>query len=43
MGKEYEEIAEMVNMNVNTIRVSISRARKLMRDSLDKKYALWKA
>ena len=42
-GKEYDEIAAMVNMNVNTIRVSISRARKLMRDSLDKKYALWKA
>ena len=28
-GKEYEEIAEMVNMNVNAIRVSISRANCL--------------
>jgi len=42
-GKEYDEIAEMVNMNVNAIRVSISRARKQMREMLDKKYALWKA
>jgi RNA polymerase sigma-70 factor (ECF subfamily) len=30
-GKEYEEISEMVNMNVNAIRVSISRARKQIR------------
>ncbi len=42
-GKEYDEIASMVNMNVNAIRVSISRARKQMREVLEKKYASWKA
>jgi RNA polymerase sigma-70 factor, ECF subfamily len=42
-GKEYDEIASMVNMNVNAIRVSISRARKQMREMLEKKYASWKA
>lgn len=42
-GKEYDEIAAMVNMNVNAIRVSISRARKQMREMLEKKYASWKA
>lgn len=41
-GKEYDEIAEMVNMNVNAIRVSISRARKQMREMLEKKYSSWK-
>lgn len=40
--KEYEEIAEMVNMNVNAIRVSLSRARKQMREILEVKYATWK-
>ena len=42
-GKEYKEIAEMVNMNVNAIRVSISRARKQMREMLEKQYSSWKA
>lgn len=42
-GKEYEEMAQMVNMNVNAIRVSISRARKQMREMLEKKYSSWKA
>jgi RNA polymerase sigma-70 factor (family 1) len=42
-GKEYEEIARMVNMNVNAIRVSISRARRQMREMLEKKYSSWKA
>ena len=41
-GKEYEEIAEMVNMNVNAIRVSISRARKQMRVLVEKKYSSWR-
>jgi RNA polymerase sigma-70 factor (ECF subfamily) len=41
-GKEYEEIAEMVNMNVNAIRVSISRARKQMREMLEKQYSSWR-
>ena len=42
-GKDYEEISQMVNMNVNAIRVSISRARKQMREILEKKYSSWKA
>jgi RNA polymerase sigma-70 factor (ECF subfamily) len=42
-GKEYKEISEMVNMNVNAIRVSISRARKQMREMLEKQYSSWKA
>jgi RNA polymerase sigma factor (sigma-70 family) len=42
-GKEYEEISEMVNMNVNAIRVSLSRARKQLRDMLEKKqFSIWK-
>lgn len=41
-GREYEEIAEMVNMNVNAIRVSISRARKQMRELVEKKYSSWR-
>jgi len=41
-GKEYEEIAEMVNMNVNAIRVSISRARKQMREIVEKQYSSWR-
>jgi len=41
-GKEYDEIATMVNMNVNAIRVSISRARKQMREILEKQYSSWK-
>jgi RNA polymerase sigma-70 factor (family 1) len=41
-GKEYEEIAEMVNMNVNAIRVSISRARKQMREMVEKQYSSWR-
>jgi RNA polymerase sigma-70 factor (ECF subfamily) len=41
-GREYEEIAEMVNMNVNAIRVSISRARKQMREMVEKKYSSWR-
>ena len=40
--KEYDEIAEMMNMNVNAIRVSISRARKQMREMLEKKYSSWR-
>ena len=41
-GKEYEEIAKMVNMNVNAIRVSISRARKQMRALVEKQYSSWR-
>jgi len=42
-GKEYDEIAKMVNMNVNAIRVSLSRARKQMREMIEKQYSSWKA
>jgi RNA polymerase sigma-70 factor (ECF subfamily) len=31
---EYEEIAEATDMNVNTIRVNLSRARKKVRDEI---------
>ena len=41
-GKEYEEIAEMVNMTVYAIRVSISRARKQMREMIEKQYSSWR-
>jgi len=32
----------MVNMNVNAIRVSISRARKQMREMIEKQYSSWR-
>jgi len=41
-GKDYEEISEMMNMHINAIRVSISRARKQMREMLEKQYSSWK-
>lgn len=37
-GYEYDEIAQILNMNVNTIRVSLSRARKKVREDLINKY-----
>lgn len=37
-GYDYDEIAQILNMNVNTIRVSISRARKKVREFLLNKY-----
>lgn len=33
---EYEEMADMLNMNVNAIRVNLARARKKVRDSIIK-------
>ncbi len=33
-GMEYEEISEVTGLEVNTIRVNISRARKKLRDTL---------
>ena len=36
-GMEYEEIAEIMQMNLNAIRVSLSRARKTIRDRIIKK------
>jgi len=41
-GKDYDEISQMVNMNVNAIRVSISRARKQMREMIEKQYSSWR-
>jgi RNA polymerase sigma-70 factor (ECF subfamily) len=37
-GYEYEEIAEMTGMNPNAIRVNLSRARKKIRDLMEKTY-----
>jgi len=41
-GYEYEEIADMLEMEVNTIRVTVSRARKTIRESISKVYQPWK-
>jgi RNA polymerase sigma factor (sigma-70 family) len=35
-GFSYEEIVEMTDQNINTIRVTLSRARKLIRDEYNK-------
>jgi RNA polymerase sigma factor (sigma-70 family) len=35
-GLSYEEIAEKTNQNINTLRVSLSRARSLLRDEYKK-------
>jgi RNA polymerase sigma-70 factor (ECF subfamily) len=35
-GMEYEEISVITGLEINTIRVNISRARKKIRDTLDK-------
>jgi RNA polymerase sigma-70 factor (ECF subfamily) len=35
---EYEEIAAVVKMSVNTIRVNLSRARKTIREMMIKNY-----
>lgn len=40
-GKEYNEIEELMDMKENAIRVSISRARKQLREMLQKQYASW--
>jgi RNA polymerase sigma-70 factor (family 1) len=34
-GKTYEEIAEITGHNINTLRVNISRARKIIRDEFN--------
>ena len=36
---EYDEIAELLDMNPNTVRVSLSRARKTVRDKLMQKHS----
>ncbi len=37
-GFDYEEIGQILNMNVNTVRVNLSRARKKVREYLLTKY-----
>ena len=37
-GYEYEEIAEILETNVNAVRVTLSRARKKLREGLTKVY-----
>jgi len=37
-GYDYEEIAEILEMNINTIRVSLSRARKKVKELLINTY-----
>lgn len=37
-GYSFEEISGIMNLNINTIRVNLSRARKFVRDTLSKTY-----
>lgn len=39
---EYEEIADITGLEINTIRVNISRARKSVRETIQKVYQSWK-
>ncbi len=41
-GFSYEEISEKMEMNVNAIRVSISRARMQLREMMVKNFETWK-
>ncbi len=41
-GLEYEEIADITGLEVNAIRVNISRARKNVRETIQKMYQSWK-
>lgn len=41
-GYSYEEISEIMNMEINSIRVALSRARRSVRESLIKKQEPWK-
>lgn len=40
-GLEYEEIADITGLEINAIRVNISRARKNVRETIQKKYQSW--
>ena len=40
-GKTYKEMEKIMDMNENAIRVSISRARKHLKEMLQKQYASW--
>jgi len=37
-GYTFEEISEILDLNINAVRVNLSRARKRVRDELTKKY-----
>jgi len=37
-GYDFKEIADIMNLNINAVRVNLSRARKKVRDTLTKKY-----
>jgi RNA polymerase sigma-70 factor (ECF subfamily) len=41
-GLEYEEIAVITGLEINAIRVNISRARKKVRETIQKLYQSWK-
>ncbi len=41
-GLEYGEIADITGLEINAIRVNISRARKKVRETIQKVYQLWK-
>jgi RNA polymerase sigma-70 factor (ECF subfamily) len=41
-GYSYEEISEIMSMEINTIRVALSRARRTVRESLIKMQEPWK-
>jgi RNA polymerase sigma-70 factor (ECF subfamily) len=41
-GLEYEEIADITGLEINAIRVTISRARKKVRETIQKVYQSWK-
>jgi RNA polymerase sigma-70 factor (ECF subfamily) len=41
-GLEYEEIADITGLEINAIRVNISRARKKVRETIQKAYQSWK-
>jgi RNA polymerase sigma-70 factor (family 1) len=38
----YEEISEMMNMEINAVRVTLSRARRTVRETLSKIHQSWK-
>ena len=40
-GLEYEEIADITGLEINAIRVNISRARKKVRETIQKMYQSW--
>lgn len=41
-GYSYEEISDIMNMEINAVRVTLSRARRTVRESLSKIHQPWK-